>query len=63
MEQGRTILEAAPYKDDFESYKLARDYYNSCSDEDRLEELGVSPLLNKLKEFGGWPVLVIGQFF
>jgi len=29
---------------------------------DRLEELGVSPLLNKLKEFGGWPVVVSEQF-
>jgi hypothetical protein len=29
MQQGRTLLEEKPSEDDFESYKLARDFYKS----------------------------------
>ena len=34
-----------------------RKFYKSCMDLDRLEELGVNPMLETLKELGGWPVL------
>ena len=34
-----------------------RKFYKSCMDLERLEELGVNPLLKTLKELGGWPVL------
>jgi hypothetical protein len=56
--QGRTLLEADhDDSDDFESYKLARDHYKACTNEDVLEELGIGPMANKLKAFGGWPVV------
>ena len=55
--QGRTLLEAEQSEDDFESYKLARDHYKACTNEDRLEELGIKPMVDKLLEFGGWPVV------
>ena len=58
MDQAKIILEEDPSNDDFESYKLAQDYYKSCVNQDRLEELGVQPLQDKLRELGGWPVLV-----
>ena len=55
--QGRTLLEAEQAEDDFESYQLARDHYKACINEEKLEELGVTPMQKKLKEFGGWPVV------
>jgi len=50
-------LEDEPSPDDFESYQLARDYYKSCTNEEKREELGIKPILDKLKLFGGWPVV------
>ena len=55
--QGRTLLEAEQAEDDFEAYQLARDHYKACVNEEKLEELGVEPMQQKLKEFGGWPVV------
>ena len=55
--QGRVLLEAVDSEDDFESYKLARDHYKACTNEEQLEELGVKPISKKLQEFGGWPVV------
>jgi len=50
--QGRKLLEDKPLAEDFESYQLARDYFKSCIDEEKREELGIKPLLSKLREFG-----------
>ena len=55
--QGRKLLEDEPSADDFESYQLARDYYKSCTNEEKREELGIQPILSKIKKFGGWPVV------
>jgi len=49
--QGRKLLEDEPSPDDFESYQLARDFYKSCTNEEKREELGIKPILDKLKEF------------
>jgi hypothetical protein len=50
-------LEANPQKDDFDSYRLARDFYRSCIDEERREEVGLRPLVQILQNLGGWPIL------
>jgi membrane metallo-endopeptidase-like protein 1 len=55
--QGRKLLEDEPSPEDFDSYQLARDFYKSCTDEEKREELGIKPILDKLNEFGGWPVV------
>ena len=55
--QGRILLEAVNSGDDFESYKSAREHYKACTNEEELEVLGAQPLLKKLQEFGGWPVV------
>jgi membrane metallo-endopeptidase-like protein 1 len=55
--RGRTLLEASKEAGDFESYQLIRDHYKACTNEEKLEELGVKPLKKMIKEFGGWPVL------
>lgn len=36
---------------------MARRLFKSCMNLERLEELGVRPMLDTLKSFGGWPVL------
>ncbi len=33
------------------------DVYKACMDEERIESAGLEPLLIKLRELGGWPVL------
>lgn len=38
-------------------HRLARDQYQACMDLDHIERVGLEPLKNILKEFGGWPVL------
>ena len=50
-------MESDQSEDDFDSYKLARDHYKACTNEDKLNELGVEPMARKIKEFGGWPVV------
>ena len=35
--QGRKLLEDEPSADDFESYQLAREYYKSCTNEEKRE--------------------------
>ena len=35
----------------------ARDLYASCMDTERLEEVGLAPLTDKLSEMGGWPAV------
>lgn len=55
--RGRTLLESPAQEGDFESYQLIREHYKSCTNEEKLEELGVKPLQDLLKGFGGWPVL------
>jgi hypothetical protein len=54
---GKQLLEAKPQKDDFDSYRLARDFYRSCIDEERREEVGLRPLVQILQDLGGWPIL------
>jgi membrane metallo-endopeptidase-like protein 1 len=36
---------------------LARDHYKACTNEEKLEELGVAPMLSKIQRFGGWPAV------
>jgi Peptidase family M13 len=33
------------------------DVYKACMDEERIERTGLGPLLDMLKQLGGWPVL------
>lgn len=56
-ERGRTILEEEETDEDWNVFKQAKRLYKSCMDEDKLDQLGLTPLTNVLEEFGGWPVL------
>lgn len=55
--RGRALLDSKETEDDFESYKQIRSHYKACMNFDKLEELGIQPVLNVLDELGGWPVL------
>ena len=36
---------------------MARNVYKACMDLDQIEEAGLEPLKQMLREMGGWPVL------
>ncbi len=50
-------MESNTTADESHVFKQARDQYMSCMDLNRLEEIGLDPLVNLLEKFGGWPVL------
>lgn len=56
-EQLRDILETNTTEEDSIVFRQARDQYLACMDLDRLEDIGLGPLKEMLKTFGGWPVL------
>ena len=51
------MLEDEVRDGDWEVFGKARQFYKSCMNLERLEELGVRPMLDTLKDLGGWPVL------
>ncbi len=38
-------------------FQQARNLYHSCMDTDTIEEIGLDPLVEKLRAMGGWPVV------
>ena len=44
-------------KNDFESDKLAKIFYKSCMDQNKLDDLGVGPVKKLISQIGGWPVV------
>ena len=48
LERGRRLLEASESDRDWELFGLAKRFYRSCMNVDRLQELGVTPLLDSL---------------
>ena len=57
IERGRALLEKNDTEKCFDADKMSRRWYTECINETKIEELGVQPLLDSLKVFGGWPVL------
>ena len=57
-ERGRTLLEEPITDSDWETFKKSKQLYKTCMNEDLREELGATPLKEKLTELlGGWTVL------
>ena len=56
-EQLRDILEDDATEGGSLVFHQARDHYKSCMDLDRLDRIGLQPLKDLLKTFGGWPVI------
>ena len=53
-EQVRLLLEDPPTNEDG-PYNLAKNGFQACMDRQRIEQLGVSPLLDTLTQLGVWP--------
>lgn len=51
------LLQTPDQPNDTRSSLLAKHYYRSCMDEKTLEKLGLDPLRQIIKSFGGWPLL------
>jgi predicted metalloendopeptidase len=54
-----TILNETPKSDEISPFKNARKFYKSCLDTKTIEQLGATPILDKLNSMGGWPVLMV----
>ncbi|KAJ8673285.1 hypothetical protein QAD02_004547, partial [Eretmocerus hayati] len=55
--QLKSILEDEIHSNDLRAFKNIKNYYKICTNETLVEEQGLEPLHNILREFGGWPVL------
>ncbi|KAG7171619.1 Neprilysin-4-like 2 [Homarus americanus] len=53
----RSLLEEPPLDTDNNITKAVKILYSGCMNTEAIEELEAKPLLDLLKEFGGWPVL------
>jgi len=62
LQQLRMILEEEPHEGESEVFTMARNVYKACMDEDKIEEIGLQPLKDMLKDMGGWPVLEGGAW-
>jgi predicted metalloendopeptidase len=53
-----SILNETAQSDEISLFKNARNFYKSCIDTETIEQLGATPILDKLDSMGGWPVLM-----
>jgi len=53
----KTVLEKESSIDENDSIKKARNYYASCMDTKKIDELGLEPIRQLIKQMGGWPIL------
>ncbi|XP_064087548.1 neprilysin-2-like isoform X3 [Macrobrachium nipponense] len=56
-EKLRGLVEADVSEKDSPSTKMVKELYKSCMNTERIEERGLEPLHEILKEMGGWPVI------
>jgi membrane metallo-endopeptidase-like protein 1 len=56
-QQLRILLEEKSPASEGRVFTKARDVYKACMNEQKIEELGMEPLLSGLHRMGGWPVL------
>lgn len=57
QEQLHEIMSEPSSKDELKPYQLAKDFYLACLNETIIEDRGMKPLADLLKELGGWPVV------
>jgi predicted metalloendopeptidase len=49
------LLESESLKDEPKPFRMAKAVYKSCMDTEAIEGLGIQPMKDILKKFGGWP--------
>ena len=49
------LLESDSPKEEAKAFRMAKDVYKSCMDKESIEALGIQPIKDILKQFGGWP--------
>ena len=60
--KGKLLLESNHTEESFEVDNLAKDYYQSCMAQNKINKTGIQPALDLLKELKGWPVLEGNQW-
>ncbi|XP_058806095.1 neprilysin-2-like isoform X2 [Phymastichus coffea] len=50
-------LNSGPHANDLEAFKVIKSFYMNCINETRIENDGITPILELLDRLGGWPVL------
>ena len=53
----RGLLDKNITSSDPKAFRLAKSIFKSCMNKDAIEEKDISPLINRLKAMGGWPLL------
>lgn len=53
--RARHMMES--FDSEWKSDRMAKNLYDSCMDQEKIEELGLEPIKDILKDLGGWPVL------
>ena len=60
-ERLRVILDEPIQSDEISPFRNAKKYFKSCMNTEVIEERGIAPILSKLNEMGGWPVLMANE--
>jgi len=53
----KTVLEKESVDGENDSIRKARNYYASCMDTSKIDELGLVPIRELIEQMGGWPIL------
>ncbi|KAG5672327.1 hypothetical protein PVAND_002461 [Polypedilum vanderplanki] len=61
-EQIVKILEEPIIGNEIKLFKDVKKFYQSCTNTETIKNLGISPLMNKIEELDGWPVLGDGKW-
>lgn len=56
-EQIKLVLEAESNSTELRAFRLTRKFYNSCMNVSTIEERGLAPVKELMKNYGGWPVI------
>ena len=56
LKRGKHLVESNSTEGAFKIDALAKNLYKSCMATDKLEETGIRPMVDILKQLGGWPV-------